>query len=65
MKKSKKLFGLSADQGNKIGQVGLGVMHLEGRATQVNTKAAVKYFQASADQGKLVKGDISFLHFNK
>ena len=46
-----KLFKQAADQGNAIGQAGMGIMYSEGRATHINLRTAVKYFQASADQG--------------
>ena len=58
-----KLFKLAADQGNAIGQAGMGVMYLEGRATQINPRTAVKYFQASADQGQYIGQSQDFVKY--
>ena len=42
---------MSADMNDPAGQAGMGIMYMEGRGIPMNPKTAVKYFQASAQQG--------------
>ena len=47
-----KWFIKSADQGNAKAQVGLGLMHYEGRGVSQDYAEAVKWYLKAANQGK-------------
>lgn len=44
-------FKKAADQGNPVGQSGLGLMYLHGRGVPKDYQKALKYFTQAADQG--------------
>ena len=46
-----KLYRISADQGDALAQVSLGVMYDNGQGVTIDYKKAVKWYRLSADQG--------------
>lgn len=59
-----KYFKKAADQGNPVGQSGLGLMYLHGKGVPKDYQKALKYFTQAADQnwvdGQLQLGNMYF-----